>query len=140
MAFTRLHYHLTWTTAAREPRLTEDLEADLHHAIAARAEELRATVHAIGSTEDHVHLVVSLPPQVSVPDGVKGFKRATALAINRRLGPDGNLVWQTGYGAVTLDERSLADVTRYVQNQKEHHRQNKLFALFEQTGEDVDSA
>ncbi len=137
MAFARLHYHLIWTTAAREPCLTEELEADLFHAIAAQAAALHGTVHALGSVKDHIHVVVSLPPGVSIADGVKSFKRASARAINRRLGADGSLAWQTGYGAATLDERSLTDVMAYVQNQKEHHRQSKLFALFEQSGDEA---
>ncbi len=140
MPFTRLHYHLMWTTAAREPRLTDELEKDLHRAIVTMAGELHARLHAVGNVEDHIHVVVSLPPHVSVVEGVKGFKRASATAINRRLGADGNVAWQTGYGAVTLDERSLSEAAAYVQDHKEHHRQNKLFALFEQTGEDARSS
>ncbi len=137
MPFTRLHYHLTWTTTAREPRLTDELEYPLQLALLRQAGELHADIHAVGIVADHVHVVISLPPRVSVAEAVKSFKRASAQAINRRLGPDGTLTWQTGYGAVTLDERSLSHVIAYVQNQKEHPRHAKLFALFEQTSDDT---
>ncbi len=137
MPFTRLHYHLMWTTLAREPRLTGELEEYLHRAIAVESDELHAHLHALGNAQDHVHVVVALTPRLAVADCVKRLKRASAQAVNRHLGTDGNIVWQSGYGAVTLDGRSLNDAIAYVQNHPEHHRQNMLFALFEQTSDDV---
>jgi putative transposase len=36
-----------------------------------------------------------------------------------------------GYGALTIGERSLETVMEYAANQKEHHRENKMIAVYE---------
>ena len=62
MSYWRLFYHFMWGTKLREPLIDPAFEADLHRVIAAKAIELQAVAHAVGGIEDHVHLVVSVPP------------------------------------------------------------------------------
>jgi len=76
----------------------------------------------IGGIGDHVHLVVSIPPTLSI--------RRSAFA------------WQDGYGAFTVSKSQLPDVLRYVEGQREHHRrqtfQEEYRALLDRPGIDYD--
>jgi len=50
--------------------------------------------------------------------------------------------WQAGYAAFSVSPSRVPDVTRYIQNQAEHHRrmsfQDELRALFQRHGIEYD--
>jgi len=138
MAYWRLHYHLTWATYQREPFLTEALTRQVYGTILNKAKELGIIVHAMGSVDDHIHVVASIPPKLAVAECVKQFKGASSHWLNHQPGATGGFGWQDGYGAVTFGERSMADVVSYVRNQREHHTQTTTRAIFESIAEQDD--
>ena len=101
-----------------------------------KGEELGLKIHAGGNVEDHVHIVVSIPPKLAVADCIRHLKGASAYAINHRNESDGKLKWQAGYGALTVSEGSLGAVMEYAVKQKEHHRGNRLIPVYETIEED----
>ena len=131
MAYWRLHYHLIWATRQRLPLISPALELQIYAVILNKARELGVIVHALGGIEDHIHVVVSIPPRISVADCVKHFKGASSYYVNHQPGAPGDYAWQDGYGALTFGERSLPDVITYVRNQKEHHHQQSVRPLYE---------
>ena len=88
-----------------------------------KAKELDLKIHAAGNIEDHVHVVISIPPKIAVADCVRHLKGASAFAINHMDGSDGQFKWQAGYGALSVGERSLETVMEYAARQKEHHKE-----------------
>jgi len=101
-----------------------------------KGKELGLKIHAAGNIEDHVHVVVSILPKLAVADCVRHLKGASAYAINHMPGSDGKFKWQGGYGALTVDERSLETVIEYAAKQKEHHHEYKLIAVYERIEEE----
>ncbi len=57
--------------------------------------------------------------------------------MNRDLAPKFKLVWQQGYGVLTLRQDDLPGVIRYIDGQEEHHRAGKLSVLLERTEDDA---
>lgn len=135
MAFWRLHYHLVWSTYQREPMLSEAVEKQVYGTILSKAKAFGAIVHAIGGVEDHVHVVVSIPPRYSVAECVQQFKGASSHYVNHQPGAPHSFRWQDDYGALTIGERSLADVAAYVLAQNEHHRNRTVRPFLEQAAE-----
>ncbi len=131
MTYWRLHYHLIWGTFERQPILIGDRKKVFHGVIHQKAEELDLKIHALGNVDDHVHIVVSVPPKMSVADCVRHLKGASAYAINHMNGSDGQFKWQAGYGALTIDDRSLDRVIAYVKNQKQHHMDRSWIQVYE---------
>jgi putative transposase len=80
-----------------------------------------ARFHAIGGIETHVHVSVSLVPEILVSDWVGNLKGASSYYINHEIQPK-SLQWQRGYGIVSFGTKDLKWVVDYVKNQKEHHR------------------
>jgi putative transposase len=105
MAYWRLHYHLIWTTYRREPLIGADCEAVIHHTLFGKAKELGVLIHAIGTVEDHVHVVASIPPRVSVADCVGKLKGASSHRVNQDTASRA-FRWQGGYGGLSLGARS----------------------------------
>ena len=138
MAYWRLHYHLIWAAHKREPIITESREKIIYGTLYSKAKEIGVVIHAIGNMSDHIHVVASIPPKLSVADCIKHFKGATLHAINHTLPSASPFKWQAGYGALTLSSRSLATVVAYANNQKQHHRDNTLIALCERASDEDD--
>ena len=136
MTYWRLHYHLIWGTQDREMSITPVREKVFYGVLYNKGEELGLKIHAAGNVEDHVHLVVSIPPKLALADCIRHLKGASTYAINHMAGRDGKSKWQGGYGALTIGERSLERVVEYASKQKEHHRENRLIPVYERIDEE----
>ncbi len=131
MALWRLFYHVVWTTEGRESIVEGEVRRLVFGAILSKAEELGVTVHAMGATGDHVHLALTIPPQLAVADCIRAFKVSSAQAVNRRLTQLTRLRWQRGYGVFTFGERSLPTVVEYVQRQEQLHATGEIKPYYE---------
>src|SRR5215207_7767268 len=102
MSYWRLFYHLVWSTKNREPLLTATLEPLGHEFIRIKAIELNGLVFALNGTENHVHMVVSIPPSVSVMDFIGQVKGASSYKINRTGYNQLGFAWQGEYGVFSF--------------------------------------
>jgi putative transposase len=131
MPFCRLFYHLVWATKNRLPLIGPKIEEKLHAYLCQKAGELDCRVFAVNGWQDHVHLVISIPPKLSISEVVKRLKGASSNEF-----PD--LYWQRGYGALSVSERNLGAALEYVKRQKEHHMQQTAFLKLERCDDDLD--
>lgn len=123
MSFWRNYYHIVWATRNREPLIQLSFEPALYAYLVNKGRELGIITYAINGWVDHVHLVVSIPPKLSVAEAVKRLKGASSFYVNQVLRPESisHFAWQRGYGCFTLGERQRAIAEAYVRNQKQHH-------------------
>lgn len=102
--------------------LTPNVEPPTHKYLIHRAlQTTEALVHAVGGTDDHIHMAVSLPPTVAIAQWIGDVKGACSHTINHGPCGRGALEWQTGYGVVSFGKGDLRWVVDYVRNQREHH-------------------
>jgi REP element-mobilizing transposase RayT len=80
----------------------------------------------INGTNNHVHILFGLNPDISISKTVHDIKRNSSLFINDNRMCMGKFQWQEGYGAFTYSRSQLDKVYNYIQNQEEHHS-NKTF-------------
>ena len=132
MPYWRLFYHFVWGTKYGEPLIERGWEASLHTAIASKAIELQAVVHAVGGIDNHVHLVVSVPPKIALSTFVGQVKGNTSHFVNHEIRPGYAFAWQDEYGAVTFGERHLGWVVRYAHDQARHHAEGTAVSRLEQ--------
>jgi putative transposase len=135
MTYWRLHYHIIFSTFERQPILVGEREKIFYGVIYQKAKELDLKIHAAGNVDDHVHIVVSIPPKIAVADCVRHLKGASAYAINHMNGSDGQFKWQEGYGALSVSEHSLETVMAYAANQKQHHKDRTMIEVYERMDE-----
>jgi REP element-mobilizing transposase RayT len=93
VTFWRLHYHLIWATSERQPALTAN-EKVFYGVLYGKAKEMGLKIHAAGNVEDHIHIVISVPPKLALADCIKHIKGASACAINHMPDSDGQFKWQ----------------------------------------------
>jgi len=110
-------------------------ESELYRAIAAKAKDLGGFVHAIGGTEEHVHLGVSVPPKVAPAKFIGDVKGNSSHYVNHIIKTDYEFYWQDEYGVLSFGEKNLPGIVRYIHNQKQHHAEGTLIAAMEMIDE-----
>jgi len=131
MDYTKLFYHIVWSTKNREPIITSGIEQQLHYYIAKKAISLGGIVYAINGIDDHVHLAVSIPPSMSISKFIGQIKAVASVRINQSGLCDQKFYWQSSYSIFTFRESELAEIARYVKRQKQHHAKRRLRNSFE---------
>jgi putative transposase len=135
MPYWRLFYHAVWGTKGRMPVIADSVAADIHRVITSKAQELGALVYAVGGMEDHVHVVASIPPRISIAEFVGQIKGTSAHVTNHVLLPEGAFTWQTEYGVVSFGGKKLDTVVKYVLEQRQRHQEKRLIPLLERLDE-----
>ncbi len=106
MAYWQLFYHVVWATKNRLPLLTPDIESVVHGFLRSKAVGLEATVFALNGVEDHVHLVVAIPPKIAVAKFIGQIKAVASTRFNKSGRNEGPLFWQDEYGVFTAGRRA----------------------------------
>ena len=78
--------------------------------------------YVVGGMPNHIHILTSLPHTISLSDFVRTIKANTSRWIKGLNPLYKNFSWQSGYGAFSVSESCKETVTRYILNQKEHHK------------------
>lgn len=133
MSFYRAYYHLVWSTKYRSALLTSDVEEIAHDVLRSKAVQLDAIVFALNGTENHIHLVASVPPKIAISDFVGQVKGMTSFRLNQHGSHSAPFAWQHEFGMFTFDEKRLPHYISYVERQKEHHAHNHLIPILERT-------
>ncbi|MBI3194243.1 MAG: IS200/IS605 family transposase [Ignavibacteriae bacterium] len=132
----KLFYHAIWTTYLRQPIITEEIENVLYPYIELKASKYNCQLLGIGGIEDHIHIAIRIPPAESVSDIIGKIKGSSSHHLNKDLAITEDFAWQDGFGVLSFTEKDLSGVLRYIQNQKVHHKENKLNSVMERTDEE----
>lgn len=131
-AYSEINLHIVWHVMGNLPVLRDDVEGHLRNCLKSRVGETpNVLLRALGGTEDHVHLAVSVPPELLVSKWIGELKGASAHYVNHRIGGRKVVEWQTGYGVVSFGTRYMRWVADYVAKQREHHASGKTVGRLE---------
>jgi putative transposase len=72
--FSHLFTHIVFSTKGRARLIGPDLKAELHAYLGGLTRELKGKALAVNGMEEHVHLLVSLPPTIAVSDALRFIK------------------------------------------------------------------
>jgi putative transposase len=120
-SYTNLLYHLIFSTKDRRPLITEEYEARLYDYIGGTLRNLGGISLELNGTEDHVHLLAKLRPDVAVADVLRDLKANASGWMHDVFPTMQAFSWQRGYGAFTVSHSNVSEVQRYITNQKTHH-------------------
>lgn len=120
--FTSLHYHIIFSTKRREPWIRRDFEERLWAYLGGIARQNGLKPILIGGVDDHIHMVLGMPPTITVSEALKRVKGGSSAWIKEQFPGCGGFGWQDGYGAFTVSKSQMSEVEDYIRSQREHHR------------------
>lgn len=125
-------YHIVWTPKYRYKVLKDEIKTEVETSIRCFSEQLECVITELNVQIDHVHLLVMVPPKVSISSYVGTIKGKTAIRLfskypKLRVKPYwGNHFWAEGYcvDTVGLDLDKIRKYVKY-QEEKEKYFENK---------------
>src|SRR6476661_7775809 len=113
--FTNLLTHLIFSTKERQPLIIPEIKPELFAYLGGLTRELNGKAYGINGTTDHVHLLVSLPPVVSISECLRFIKANSSGWVHDKW-PRNPFNWQLGYGAFSVSRSNAAQVLTYIGN------------------------
>ena len=120
--FTNLMTHLVFSTKDREPLIVPELKRELYAYLGGLTRELKGKSYGINGTSDHVHILISLPPVVSISEALRFIKSNSSGWVHDKWPRRRSFSWQLGYGAFSVSKSNVPGVLKYIRNQETHHR------------------
>jgi len=81
---------------------------------------MRGTALIINGTSDHVHMLIRIRPVQAAAEIARVVKTNSSRWVSEKWNVP--FAWQTGYGAFSVSESNVPDVSRYIATQQEHHK------------------
>jgi len=114
-----LKFHLVWITKYRKPVLFGNVATRLRDLVREICKSMEVEILKGHVSKDHVHLLVSVPPYISVSELVKRVKGKTSrklLSENRNLMKQfwGRHLWARGYFAASSGNVTDEVIMEYI--------------------------
>lgn len=111
--------HVVFSTKDRRKSLDSEFRPRLWTYLAGICKKLDIFLYAVGGIDDHLHLLIQIPPVLTLAKAVATIKANSS----RWAGEEGHkFAWQQGYAAFSVSASVIPDVIRYIRNQEEHHK------------------
>jgi len=116
--------HCVFSTKERRPFLTASVRDRLWPYLGGIARENDMKALAIGGVADHVHVLLSLPANLSVSKAMQLLKGNSSKWLRETFAELRNrdFAWQEGFGAFSIGISGVEDTVHYIQTQEIHHR------------------
>jgi REP element-mobilizing transposase RayT len=140
--FTKLFYHIVFSTKHRRPLITPEIETDLHKYIGGIIRGIDGSCVEINGIADHLHILAVLPPKIAVSDALRDIKASSSKWLHESKSGVNGFSWQDGFSAFSVSKSQVGPVQAYVRDQKAHHRQfdyqAELIGLLDKHGVEYD--
>ena len=127
-------YHLIWVPKYRYKIMEGEMKFELNRSIRQFCEQKHCIVQELNIQSDHVHMIVLVPPKVSISDLMGALKGRSAIRMFRHY-PNlktkpywGNHFWADGYcvDTVGVNEEMIRKYVRYQENQERKMEQQRF--------------
>jgi len=120
-SFSSCLVHCVWSTKDRVPLLDSNLRSRLWPYLGGIARDNKMRALAVGGVADHVHILVSLPPTLSVAKAIQLLKGNSSKWIHETFPKLRSFEWQVGGGAFSIGISGVAVTSSYIHGQEAHH-------------------
>jgi REP-associated tyrosine transposase len=132
------HIHVVFSTKERRKTIPAESKQNLWGYIDGVCKNHGIFVHEIGGMEDHLHMLIQLPPTMALSDAILTVKASSSKWMGEEF------EWQRGFGAFSVSRSNVEDVVAYIRNQEAHHKkmtfEQEWIALLKKHGVEFDRA
>jgi hypothetical protein len=101
-----------------------------------RIKQSDSVVSFTASTELKITFMRRLQFLPLISDIIGKLKGGGSYFLNKELQITKDFHWQDGFGVLSFAEKQLPKILRYIEHQKEHHRNNTINDVMEKTDQD----
>ena len=128
-------YHIVFAPKYRRQIIYGKLKADIGKILRTLCERKGVTIHEAEACPDHIHMLVSIPPKISVADFMGYLKGKSSLMIfdryaNLKYRYGNRKFWCRGYYVDTVGRNKKA-IEEYIRNQLKEDKENEQLTMSE---------
>ena len=128
-------YHIVFAPKYRRQVIYGELRAEIGQILRKLCEQKGIEIHEANACPDHIHMLVSIPPKISVSYAVGYLKGKSSLMIfdrhaNMKYKYGNRHFWCRGYYVDTVGRNKEA-IARYIQNQLQEDIANDQISIKE---------
>ena len=128
-------YHIVWVPKYRYKVLSGEIGIEVKNCIRAFSEQKDCKIVELNVQIDHVHLLVMIPPKISISDYMGMIKGRTAIRVFNKFKKLkqkpywGNKFWSRGYcvDTVGLDSDMIRKYVKHQGRKEKRAEQSNLF-------------
>ena len=123
-----IEYHIVWTTKYRYKVLTGRIAERARELIRQSCNSMDVTIIKGAVGKEHIHLLVSCPPSLSISKLVQQLKGKTSRKLQIEY-PElkkywGHHLWTTGYFCSSVGSVTKEVIKNYIENQVDEYDEN----------------
>lgn len=124
-----IEYHIVWTTKYRYRVLENKIAERARVLIRQSCNSMGVTIIKGSIGKEHIHLLVSVPPSLSVSKMVQQLKGKTSRTLqmefkNLKKRYWGQHLWSTGYFCRSVGTVTREMIKEYIENQQDEFDEN----------------
>jgi putative transposase len=122
MSYVSSYFHCVFSTKERQRLVTANLRERLWPFLGGIVRQNKMKAIEIGGVEDHVHILLSIPPTLTISKALQLIKGGSSKWIHETFPEHRLFSWQEKYGAFSVSVSQLDTIIDYIRNQEPHHR------------------
>ena len=122
-SYLAVYVHLVFSTRERQPMIARAQYRPLARYLAGIADHHRMKTLAVGPMPEHIHILLSLAPEIGTAKAVNLLKSNSSRWMRQHTP---RFSWQEGYGAFSVSVSAIDSVIAYIENQEAHHGKRKF--------------
>ena len=119
--YSQLYIHLVFAVKYREYLIQSTWKEELYKYITGIINNSKQKLYIINGMPDHIHILVSISPDVLISSLVRDIKTNSSKFVNEKGFSKHKFQWQEGFGAFSVSQSQVQTVVNYIKNQEEHH-------------------
>lgn len=124
--YSQIYIQTIFAVKGRENLIRKDFKDEVCKYITGIVTNKGQKLLAINGMADHVHIFLSLNPDICLSDLMRDIKANSSGFINDKKFVQGKFRWQEGFGAFSYSKSQSKSVIQYILNQEKHH-EHKTF-------------
>jgi REP element-mobilizing transposase RayT len=130
-AFSQVFLHIVWATWDRRPMLSMGIRDKVYQVIQAECRNMGVQVIALNGIADHIHLFVRIPVTITIATILKQVKGSSSHFATHEIPGAEAFRWQGSYGVLSVSPDDVPFITKYIENQAQHHHDGSILDEWE---------
>jgi len=122
-SLSKIYVHIIFSTKNRVNFISDDLVPELYSYLAGIIKAYDCNILKIGGMPNHIHILCVLSRKYSLSKLMEEIKKSSSKWIKTKAKNLCKFSWQNGYGAFSISQSQIEIAKKYIENQKEHHKQ-----------------
>src|SRR5256885_16933674 len=110
--YSQIYIQLVFAVRGRESLIDKEWREELFKYVSGILANKGIKLLAIGGVGDHIHILISLPPDVALSNLVRDVKASSSKWINNCQLVHGHFSWQEGFGAFSYSRSQIDQVSK----------------------------